>query len=140
MDIRAKLAAAGAATAVLAGSIAAAAPAGAATPEYARLTITPAGYGYYTVTVAGHANITGTPPQFNLAVNLYGEDEWFDDFLTSQSLHRTDPAGNFGVQFNVFHTVLNEDWGQDEVYAVASVRDKNGSDHRIRTNTVEGYY
>ena len=96
-------------------------------PHWAQLYISYAGNGNYLVVVDGHTTAGSAP----VGIRVYGDDEWFDDFLFGVGgYNRTDPDGNFNVSRTVHGSVLNEDWGQDEIYAIVDVGIS------IRTNTI----
>jgi hypothetical protein len=100
-----------------------------APPHWARLYITDVGGGYVLVVVDGKT----TQANAEYGVRVMGDDEWFDDFLFGMGipgLTRTGPDGSFNISATVRKSALNEDWGGDEVYAIADV----GID--IRTNTI----
>jgi hypothetical protein len=149
MNIRTMIASLGAAGAVLGagladGTLDAAAPA--ATPATvtqhqitaagttATLYISYAGNGYYNVVVDGHSSAANA----TVGARVKGDDEWFDDSLFSfgGGYSHTDPWGNFNVATMVHGSKLNEDWGQDEIYAIVEVSG-GGS---VRTNTIRGYF
>ena len=100
----------------------------------ATLYISPAGNGYYNVVVDGHSSAANA----TVGVRVKGDDEWFDDSLFSfgGGYSHTDPWGNFNVATTVPGSKLNEDWGQDEVYAIVDVSG-GGS---IHTNTIKRYF
>jgi hypothetical protein len=119
-----------------AGFLGAVRPAAAATPEYARLTITrnfdhP---GYYNVSVVGHYNTTQATS--TVGMRLKGADVFFDDDLGVSVTGRAS-YGEFALYALVWHGTLNEDpEGGDEIYA--SVRSSTGwSKH---TNEVSGNF
>jgi hypothetical protein len=112
----------------------------AAVAEYAHLSIRPLGGGEYSITVSGRFNLRQPVPA-GYSIKLLGEDPWFDDtpFCEAWPL-TTNSYGGFWHQYTCPGTLLNEDWdGQDEVYAKVTVFE-SGTSHRIRSNTVKGYY
>jgi hypothetical protein len=116
--------------------IATAAPASAALPQYARLSITPSWEhpGYYNVVVSGHFNTTAA--QTTVGMRLKGDDPWFNDDL---GVSRTGQAyyGDFSLFALVWHGTLNEDWeGQDEIFASVS----SSTGWSTSTPNVNGYY
>lgn len=118
------------------GAVATSVPASAATPQYARLSITPSQEhpGYYNVVVSGH--FTTTKTQTTVGMRLKGDDVWFDDDL---GVSRTGQAwyGDFSLYALVWHGTLNEDpEGRDEVYAYVSSSTGWSAD----TPNVNGYY
>ena len=127
MKLRRTAAVLGVAGALLGSALAAAPTAGASHANSAQLYISDAGNGYYLVVVDGHSTSANAP----VGIRVYGDDEWFDDWLFNVvGYARTGPDGSFNVSRRVHGSVLNEDWGQDEIYAIA---DAGGS---IRTDTI----
>ena len=118
------------------GVVATAAPAAAATPQYARLSITPSQEhpGYYNVVVSGHFNTTAA--QTTVGMRLKGDDPWFNDDL---GVSRTGQAwyGDFSLHALVWHGTLNEDWeGRDEIFAYVS----SSTGWSTNTPNVNGHY
>jgi hypothetical protein len=118
------------------GIVAPAAPASAATPEYAQLSITPSFErpGYYNVVVSGHFNTS--VPSTTVGMRLKGSDFWFDDDLgvsvTGQAWY-----GDFSLYALVWHGTLNEDpEGRDEIYARVS----SSTGWSAKTPEVTGYF
>jgi hypothetical protein len=125
----------GAAGAVLA-AVALAAPASAATPQSARVSITPSAEhpGYYDVVVSGHFNTTAS--QATVGMRLIGDDPVFNDDL---GVSRTGTAfgGDFSLGALVWHGTLNEDWeGRDEIFAKVS----SSTGWSTSTANVNGYF
>jgi hypothetical protein len=87
---------------------------------------------YYRVNVFGEGFYDSEGK--SVGARVRGDDEWFDDRLFSlggtQVLH-----GQFGLGNLVHKSQLNEDWGEDEIYAVVDV----GGD-TFNTNTVRGKF
>jgi hypothetical protein len=74
-----------------------------------------------------------------VGTRICGDDEWFDDKLfsigvggTSRVLH----DGSFSLSKAVPSGWLNEDWGEDEIYALVDM-EGHGS---FKSNTVRGYF
>lgn len=91
----------------------------------------------------GHYLVVVNGDGFTNAVNktvgarIRGDDEWFDDRLFSiggSGSERVGVDGSFSLSHTVSAGQLNEDWGQDEVYALVSVEGLSGS---FRTNTIK---
>jgi len=102
------------------GVLAGAGHASAATPQYARLYISPSAEhpGYYDVVVSGH--FSTTQAQTTVGMRLKGDDPWFDDDLGVSGIGQA-WYGDFSLYALVWHGTLNEDpEGQDEVYAHVS--------------------
>ncbi|MDM5177884.1 hypothetical protein PO883_11845 [Massilia sp. DJPM01] len=72
-----------------------------------------------------------------VGARIRGDDEWFDDTLFSiggTGIERVGVDGSFSLSNTVSANQLNEDWGQDEVYALVSVEGLSGS---FKTNTIK---
>ncbi|UOD29034.1 hypothetical protein INH39_26975 [Massilia violaceinigra] len=72
-----------------------------------------------------------------VGARIRGDDEWFDDTLFSiggTGIERVGVDGSFSLSNTVSAGQLNEDWGQDEVYALVSVEGLSGS---FRSNTIK---
>lgn len=68
---------------------------------------------------------------------IRGDDEWFDDRLFSvggPGIDRVGVDGSFTLSAIVSGDQLNEDWGQDEVYAQVRVDGLSGT---FRSNTIK---
>ena len=118
------------------GAVATAAPASAALPQYAQLTISPSQEhpGYYNVVVSGHFNTTAAST--TVGMRLKGDDPWFNDDL---GVSRTGQAwyGDFSLHALVHKSALNEDpEGRDEIFAVVS----STTGWSASTPNVYGYY
>lgn len=125
----------GAALAVPAAT-ATASSASAATPQYAKLSITPSPEhpGYYDVVVSGH--FTTNTPSTTVGMRLKGDDPVFNDDL---GVSRSGQAwyGDFALYALVWHGTLNEDWeGRDEVFATVS----SSTGWSASTANVNGYF
>lgn len=106
---------------------ASAAPAEAAVgPMSAKLTINRAGPGYYGIKVTGVVKASPAEARNMAAKNyrfvwrMWGDDTFSDDLLFGPdpaSLNVTSQGLEFEGQRVVKASVLNEDWGRDEVYA-----------------------
>jgi len=66
-----------------------------------------------------------------VGARIRGDDKWFDDTLFSLGPSRV-LGGIFNLSTTVAANSLNEDWGEDEIYA--SVKIAGSSE--IRTNTI----
>ena len=78
--------------------------------------------GYYLVVVNGE----GFTDSVNetVAARIRGDDSWFDDRLFSigaGGFERVFFDGTFSLARTVHQSILNEDWGKDEIYALADV-------------------
>lgn len=114
MTLRTRIALLVAALSLVGGATAGAAAAGSAT---AKLTITPIGNDRYNLVASGH--FTGFYwDGVDVALRLWGDDEWFDDLLYTPpgTINVPYSLGDFQRAFVVSGSVLNEDWGSDEIY------------------------
>lgn len=77
-----------------------------------------------------------------MAIRLWGDDEWFDDLLFTPlgTTFEGRWSGHFEREFTVSGSVLNEDWGADEIYADARLYDHRTGKlvQTIRTNRLYG--
>jgi hypothetical protein len=105
-------------------------------PPVVKLFITPVGNGNYLVVVNGDGFVNAENRK--VGVRIRGEDEWFDDTLFS--INPGFPGhilgGGFSMSATVSGSSLNEDWGQDEVYAIASVEGMGD----FRSNTIKRHF
>jgi hypothetical protein len=119
-------------------------------PMSANLTLNRAGNGYAGVTVTGVVKMTRSEAQTLISQNhriewrLWGEDTFSDDYL-----YGPDPAGlsatDKGLEYKglavMRSSILNEDWGQDEVYASVRLFKSNGATVRTaRSQTISGSF
>ena len=105
---------------------------------YANISIRSAGSGNWTITVTGRTYLT-LNSRSSVGVWLWGDDTAVDDFISESWGHRFAPDGSFSFSFTTSSALLNEDWGQDEVYGVVGIHTAPGN-VRIKTNTVTGYF
>jgi hypothetical protein len=101
------------------------------------LTITPASWGFSTVQVSGYAAMSRADAQAIVAGgrrtsaqwSLYGADSIYDDFLDGPNL-ATLRASSRGLEYNATRVLatskLNEDWGEDEVFATIKIYSEKG--------------
>jgi hypothetical protein len=111
-----------AALSLVACSTAAAASAETAFPG--KLTIAPLGNDRYNLVASGNfgsAHWSGV----DVSIRLWGDDEWYDDLLYTPpgTIHLDLWDQHFERAFSVDGSVLNEDWGADEIYADARLYD-----------------
>jgi hypothetical protein len=102
------------------------------------LHISPAGNGNYLVVVNGEG-FFGAKPNATVGVRIRGEDEWFDDSLFPLRLGfpgHVGQDGSFTMSDTVPGSKLNEDWGEDEIYALVNVQGFG----EFRSNTVKGHF
>jgi hypothetical protein len=97
--------------------------------DSSHLAIVSMGSNQYQVTVT--CTVSNSPADV-IGFTLKGEDTFSDDTLAA--------FNGYGVAI-VSGDVLDEDWlDSDEIYANAACRDRNGTIHNFRTNTVYGSY
>ena len=79
-----------------------------------------------------------------MAMRLWGDDEWFDDLLYTVpgTLFQNRQPVEFQRAFTVSGSVLNEDWGWDEIYVEVRLYDhRTGKLFRtIETNRLYGQW
>ncbi|HEX9171504.1 MAG TPA: hypothetical protein VF861_02495 [Telluria sp.] len=92
---------------------------------------------YYNVVVNGEGFYNSVNK--SVGARIRGEDSFSDDKLFSigGTGQRVLPGGTFVLHELVHGSKLNEDWGQDEIYALVNVEGLSGS---FKTNTVTGNY
>ncbi len=74
-----------------------------------------------------------------VSARVRGDDEWFDDRLFSVgggNFDRVSQEGYFNISTIATASQLNEDWGQDEIFAIVEMQ--GGSTYR--TNTIRGNF
>jgi len=74
-----------------------------------------------------------------VGVRIKGDDQWFDETLFPFNVGFPGQVlrdGTFTVSATVPKAKLNEDWGQDEIYALAKVDGFS----ELKSNVVKGYY
>lgn len=130
-------------------------PANAAVGNFAeaRMTVTKnnAMPGYHTVGIGGRVSMSQGEAQglinsgHKITYHLWGEDTFSDDHLLNRealSIQAT-PQGlvfSSGIG-DVESSVLDEDWGRDELYIIVALRKPDGSILRAaETNRVHGYF
>ena len=102
-----------------------------------KLSITPIqGFpGNYKVNVSG----SGFIPNRRVLWQLKGEDTFIDDnIIAPHGGGLVSPGGTFGFEDNAIGGNLNEDWGNDEIYADVYY-DELGGFH-YKSNTVTGNF
>ena len=113
-------------TAILAVTLCLAVGAGRATAstDRAKLTIAPIGSDRYSLVASADYGASYTNG-VDIAVRLWGDDEWYDDLLYSVpgTIYQGTWDMHFERQFTVSGSTLNEDWGADEIYADARLYD-----------------
>jgi hypothetical protein len=124
--------------AVVAATMALSSAAQARPGVYTTLTITPAGqYGYQKVEVKGYAAMSRAEAQqivgekyTQMSWNIMGADPIFDDYLDGPNLGEVRASAR-GLEFSGTRVLstnkLNEDWGEDEVFATLRVYTTKGT-------------
>jgi hypothetical protein len=82
--------------------------------------------------------ITGTNfrPNEEVKWRLKGEDTFLDDRIVWPTGFGTVGSnGNFQLSENTIGGNLNEDWGEDDIYAIVTM-----GQEEYRSNTVHGHY
>ena len=86
-------------------------------------------------------------PGEEASVKLYGDDEWYDNFVAYVPVDApTWPqpwAGGYSVEFfsQLSCSTLNEDWGEDDIYARITFEDfRTGLTHRANSNVRHGHF
>ena len=100
-----------------------------------KLSITPVqGFpGNYKVNVSG----SDFEPNQEVFWRLKGEDTFIDDnIIAPRNGGMVNPDGTFAFEEDAIGGNLNEDWGDDEIYADVYYADIGGSHHK--SNTVTG--
>lgn len=103
-----------------------------------KLQISPAESGHYLVVVSGEG-FYGAATNAKVGVRIKGDDEWFDETLFSLRLGFPGQVlrdGGFVMSETVLDSRLDEDWGQDEIYALVNV----DGFQEMKTNVVKGRY
>jgi hypothetical protein len=72
---------------------------------------------------------------------VYGSDSWFDDTVLIVGRWETPGLPRWRVERrNVNGFTLDEDWGEDELYAKARITRATGTSFLVTTNEVSGEY
>jgi len=97
-----------------------------------KLYITPVENDQYLVVVNGEGFFNAENAE--VGVRLRGEDTWFDDDLFTLRLGFPGHVlnGTFSMSAIVPGSSLDEDWGEDEVYALVSIEGAG----EFKTNTI----
>lgn len=113
-------------------------------PPRATLSVNPdpETHGNYYVVVKGEG-FSPAPANATVFVRMRGSDEWSDDKLfnfpdsPTPLRYLLDPGlASFTISKSVPKSALNEDWGEDEVYAVVKVTGFGD----VSTNKVKGHW
>lgn len=72
-----------------------------------------------------------------VSIRIRGSDKWYDDSLFGMpDFEVLVLDGSFNIGKSVHGSALNEDWGEDDVYALVKV----GNHPEIKTNTIKGQF
>jgi hypothetical protein len=114
--------------------------ASAASAATAHLSIESTGmFNQYEVTVEGTVGID-PPAGSYVAIRLWGDDPHIDDFIKGP-LGAALVGRDFKRTFYVYGCELNEDWGEDEIYAGVRAYNANGRQfEQAETNRVHGHW
>ena len=106
-----------------------------------KLYITPTSGGQYLVKVIG---LIEHREGQDVLISLKGSDTFYDDHLLTLNSNKNPPVKLEGGRFDftkiVPGSILNEDWGRDEVYASIRITGLNSVAVGMRSNTVTGNY
>ena len=94
--------------------------------------------GYYLVVVNGEGFFESA--NRTVGARIRGDDTWFDDKLFSiggSGFERVFRDGTFSLARTVHKSLLNEDWGRDEIYALVDVE---GLSSTYKSNLVTGRF
>jgi hypothetical protein len=115
----------------------------------ATLSITPAPSSYSNVKLSGYVAMSRADAQEIVASkytagqwSIWGQDPFSDDFLDGPNLVQSFRASSRGLEFSETRVLktskLNEDWGEDEVYATIAIYTlkgkKFGTSNRVTGN------
>ncbi len=99
------------------------------------ITVSPIRSDYRVINILGEGFIGSNNK--SVGARMRGQDTWFDDKLFPiPSIGNRVTGSEFYIGYTVHQSRLNEDWGQDEIYAVVEVEDAG----TYNTNVVKGYY
>src|SRR4051812_14294286 len=74
-------------------------------------------------------------------VRLWGDDTWSDDFLAGPFVHYYGFGNFYSIDMCANSSTLNEDWGEDEVYAGVRVYDSSGHQtEAVESNRIVRYF
>ena len=105
---------------------------------YASLRIMPTGADLYSLSVYGRSWPSEVYPG-NVRITFWGDDSYSDDKIWEKTAS-TWGDGSFSNQSFLAGISLNEDWGQDEIYATVRITDPVYGATTFKTNVVVGDY
>jgi hypothetical protein len=94
----------------------------------------------YTLRVQG---TTGYYPSgIRVEARLWGEDTFSDDFLGGPYVFASTFSGFYSIDFCANSSTLDEDWGQDEIYAGVRVYDRSTGRQveTVESNRIRDYF
>ena len=82
------------------------------------------------------------PDGMRVEARLWGDDEWYDDFLSGPHVQYYAWSGHYSIDFCVNKSTLNEDWGQDELYAGVRIYDRRTGalKEKVESNRIHDYF
>jgi hypothetical protein len=94
----------------------------------------------YTMRVQGSTNYYSGG--MRVEVRLWGDDEWYDDFLLGPVVQSYSFSGSYYIDLCVNRSTLNEDIGQDEIYAGVRVYDASTGalKEKVESNRIRDYF
>jgi hypothetical protein len=104
--------------------------------DYVRLYVYKFNDGSYWITVYGQLSGSVIPTTYG--VELFGDDPYLDSWITYRKNLPVKPDGSFFNEFPMDAGSLNEDWGQDEIYAKATYWEPTRKTVVLKTNVVSG--
>ena len=105
---------------------------------YANLQIMPTGGPSYALMVSGRSWPSAVFPG-NMRITFWGDDSWSDDKIWEKTAS-TYADGSFWNESILDPFSLDEDWGQDEIYATVRITDPVYGATTFKTNVVLGHY
>jgi hypothetical protein len=110
-------------------------------PEFVRLRIRPRPNGDNSITLSGRVNLTVEPAEYY--AQLYGEDTFFDDTPVCSTGGQTTTGGPRAIisyNWTCPDDLLDEDLGDDEIYARVFLFEPGRPSRQLRSNTVTGSF
>jgi hypothetical protein len=101
------------------------------------------GYGRnYDYTLRVQGTTTYSANGIRVEARAWGDDEWSDDFLGGPFVFESSWSGFYTIDFCMNKSTLNEDWGQDEIYAGVRVYDLSTRRQieSFESNRIHGYF
>jgi hypothetical protein len=94
----------------------------------------------YTLRVSGTTRYY--PDGMRVEVRLWGDDSYSDDFLSGPFISYYEEGSSYFVEFCVNKSTLDEDLGEDEIYAGVRVYDRATGSLRetVESNRIHDYF